>query len=301
MPLADLVGATDTILAHWPRKPLRWSHGPSAFRDLLTLEEVEAWMDAECIAMRNLVLLKNGKVLERHTYGTGDMPFPGRVRAHVEDGGTISLRQLQTVKPVLARLRQDIQEETGCLAHINAYLTPPGCQGLKYHYDPYVTLIVQLAGRKTWPLHPPFFMNPTTEYGNFLGRGFTPQQRHFLANTPPASSFTLEPGDVFWLPRGYVHSPYTEGDEPSLHLTFALKERTYHWLAEQIVSDVLAQALVDPAMRQEIPPAQLLSGPAVAVGRMREYLIGALLHLDEEEMGELGRQAALRPSEPVSR
>ncbi|KQX52809.1 hypothetical protein ASE09_06015 [Streptomyces sp. Root66D1] len=52
--------------------------------------------------------------------------------------------------------------------HVNAYLTPPGAQGLKYHYDPYVTLIVQLAGRKAWPLHPPFVENPTTEYGNFL-------------------------------------------------------------------------------------------------------------------------------------
>lgn len=86
-------------------------------------------MDAECIAMRNLVLIKDGKVRERHTYGMGDMPFPRSVRAHMRDGGTRSLRQLQTVKPALTRMRHDIQQETGCLAHINACLTPPGGQG----------------------------------------------------------------------------------------------------------------------------------------------------------------------------
>ncbi|MER8044362.1 cupin domain-containing protein [Streptomyces sp. NPDC094032] len=113
-------------------------------------------------------------------------------------------------------LRREIQGETGCLVHVNAYLTPPGAQGLKYHYDPYVTLIVQLSGRKAWPLHPPFVENPMTEHGNFLERGFTREERHHLAHTAPVRTFTLEPGDVFWLPRGFVHSPYAVGHEPSL-------------------------------------------------------------------------------------
>ncbi|MFJ3904235.1 JmjC domain-containing protein [Streptomyces sp. NPDC090025] len=212
-------------------------------------------------------------------------------RAHLDDGGTVSVRQLQTIKPSLSVLRREIQRETGCLAHVNAYLTPTGAQGLKYHYDPYVTLIVQLSGRKTWPLHPPFVEHPTLEHGNFLERGFTPEERRRLAHTPPARSFTLRPGDVFWLPRGYVHSPYTVGDEPSLHLTFALKERTFHWLASEMTREILSQALADPALRAAIPPDALLRAPEDAVRWTREYLIGALLLREADELAELARTA----------
>ncbi|WP_415949968.1 JmjC domain-containing protein [Streptomyces sp. KLOTTS4A1] len=300
MPLASLLDNPAKTLTPWPRQPLFFPHAPDAFENLLTLNEALDLIDHECLAARNVVLVKDGKVLERHTYIDGEMPRPGALRAHLDDGGTVSLRQLQRVKPSLARLQREIQQETGCLVHVNAYLTPPGAQGLKYHYDPYVTLIVQLAGRKTWPLHEPLVENPVTEYGNFLGRGFTDAERRFLANTPPSQSFTLTPGDVFWLPRGFIHSPYAEGDEPSLHLTFALKERTYHWLAEQVVREVLDQALVDPAMREAIPPGELRGKPWAAVEHVREYLIGALLLTDPEEMADRARTTARGSTATVS-
>ncbi|MEW1902985.1 MULTISPECIES: JmjC domain-containing protein [unclassified Streptomyces] len=82
-----------------------------------------------------------------------------------------------------------------------------------------------------------------------------------MAGTAPGQSFALEPGDVFWLPRGYVHSPYAVGGEPSLHLTFALKERTFHWLASEMT---------------------------------RECLIGALLLLEPGRVAEVARKAAAR-------
>ncbi|MEU9057803.1 cupin domain-containing protein [Streptomyces sp. NPDC048430] len=293
MPLADLVDNVPNILEEWPVKPVLFRRPQQDLAKLLTIDEVNTLVDAECLAARNVVLIKDGKVMERHTYIDGEMPRPGAVRAHLDDGGTISIRQLQTIKPSLRRLQREVQEETGCLAHVNAYMTPPGSQGLKYHYDPYVTLIVQLAGRKAWPLHRPFVENPMKEYGNFLGRGFSDDERHYLANTPPSETFTLEPGDVFWLPRGYVHSPHTVGDETSLHLTFALKERTFHWLAERIAEEILSQALVDPALRAEIPPATLLFDPASAIEWTRKYLLGALLLQPSEEVAELARKAAL--------
>ncbi len=120
MPLAALIDDPATTLAPWPRQPLHLPHSPGTYRDLLTLEEVNSLVDSECVAARNVVLIKDGKVLERHTYIDGDMPRRGAVRAHLDDGGTISLRQLQTVKPSLARLQREIQEETGCLVHVNA-------------------------------------------------------------------------------------------------------------------------------------------------------------------------------------
>lgn len=277
MPLSDLVDDVPGILANWPTKPSLYHRDPATLQHLLTLDEADDLIDHECVPSHNVVLVAgDGTLVDRRTFVAGDMPHPRTLRAHLNGGGTVSLRKLETMRPALARLRHEIQTETGCRTHINAYMTPPGCQGFRYHYDPYVTLIVQLAGRKTWPIHNPIVDNPVREWGNFLTRGFTPEERHFLANTPPVESYTLAPGDVLWLPRGYLHSPYTEGDETSLHLTFALRERTYHWLAEQMAGEVLAHALADPGLRAEITPAVLLGNPAQAVQRVRTYLLGAL-------------------------
>ncbi|WP_348533225.1 cupin domain-containing protein [Kitasatospora sp. MAA4] len=252
-------------------------------------------IDSGCVATRNVSLLKDSKILERYTYADGDMPRRGALREHLDSGGTISLRALETLVPSIAQLYRDLQNETGYGVHVNAYLTPAGAQGLKYHYDPYVTLILQLAGSKAWPVHDPFVTNPVREYGSYHTNGFTDEQLQFLANTPPKATYTLKPGDVFWLPRGYVHSPYTVGDEPSLHLTVAFKERTYHWLAQQLAEEVLAQALVDPSMREEVQPVAVTADPSDAIQQMRVYLIGALIKLDAEEAATRVMEAARRP------
>lgn len=75
-------------------------------------------------------------------------------------------------------------------------------------------------------------------------------------------------------------------------MTFALKERTFHWLAERMTEEILAQAIIDPALRAEIPPLELLSSPAEAITWTRNYLLGALLLQAPAEVAELARKAA---------
>ncbi|WP_329368645.1 cupin domain-containing protein [Streptomyces sp. NBC_00669] len=291
--LSSLLHLPGSIPSEWPDDPVRAHRDPANFAHLLTRQAVDALIDADCLAMRHVALLKDSKVVEPVTYADGDMPRRGVLREHLDEGGTLSVRQLERLVPAIAHLQQALHAETGHLTHVNAYYTPAGAHGLKYHYDPYVTLIIQLSGRKMWPMHPPVVENPVREYQSFHVVGFTSEQRHFLEHTPPDQSHTLEPGDVMWLPRGWVHSPYTVGDEPSLHLTVAIKERTPHWAVSVLAGELLAQALVDPAMRRTIVPADLLDSPESPTGHARAYLLGALLKADEKEMAEVLRRAAL--------
>ena len=297
MSLATLLDDPDTILRAWPTKPTMFHRHPKTLRPLLTREEVDDLIDSGCLPMRNVALLAEGKPVDPRTYaGKDDMPRSGALREHFEKGGTISLRGLEKMKPSLATLHREVSLETGYRTHVNAYYTPAGQQGLRYHFDPYVTLILQVAGQKAWPTHPPFVENPVREHGSYHLIGFTAEQLHYLANTPPAETYTLEPGSVFWLPRGYVHAPYAVGVEPSLHITLALKERTWQWLAGQLAEGVVAEALKDPGMREAIPPAVLLGDPGDAIRDMRDYLVGALKNYDPEVAADLIRAAALRTS-----
>lgn len=298
MPLADLVPDAAKLLGDWPTEPRIYHHGEHAFDSLLTMAEVDDRIDHDCLPNRNVRLIRIGETVDDREYSaTPDMPNPGAVRRYLNDGCSLSIRRLQTIKPSLSILRREVAQETGYETHFNAYLTPPRQHGLRYHFDPYVTLVIQIHGSKVWPLHRPFVEHPVEEYENFRRRGFTDEERKYLANTAPAQEFTLEPGDVFWLPRGWVHSPHNrDGDEPSLHLTFALKQRTLHWFAGEITDVILRHLLDDAEARDGIPPSRLLGETEEIVEDVRAILGGALRKLDVKEMAATVRRAALAES-----
>ena len=295
MPLADLVPDAADLLNDWPTEPRIYHHGPGAFDSLLTMREVDRLIDTDCLPNRNVRLIRDGETVDDREYSaTPDMPNPGAVRRYLDEGCSLSIRRLQTIKPELSVLRREVAEETGYETHFNAYLTPPKQHGLRYHFDPYVTLVIQIHGSKVWPLHRPFVEHPVEEYENFRRRGFTEQERELLANTAPEQAFTLTPGDVFWLPRGWVHSPHNrDGDEPSLHLTFALKQRTLYWAVEEVAAVIARHVLDDPAGRDGIPPARLQNDTEAIVEDAPQILGGALLAMDTKEMAATVRRLAL--------
>lgn len=295
MSLSLLLGDPADVLAACPTVPKLYRHDPERFRPLLTREEVDAMIDSGTLSTKHLVLLKDGTALDPRLYDDDGMPRTGYVRQHLDAGGTLSLRGLERMRPVIADLAKSLAHQTGYQVHVNGYYTPAGGHGLRYHYDRYVTLIVQISGQKAWPVHPPFVKYPTSEHGNFTSRGFTDDERHYLEFTAPTQTYTLNPGDVFWLPRGYVHSPHTVGDEPSLHLTIALHERTGQWVAAEVANQILRQALADPAMRAGLAPA-VLGQPGDAVKEARAYLVGALAKADLGELTAAVRRAAFPPT-----
>ncbi|MEU3899716.1 cupin domain-containing protein [Streptomyces sp. NPDC045251] len=295
MPLADLVPDAVDLFDDWPTEPRIYHHGEHVFDDLLTMAEVDALVDHDCLPNRNVRIIRDGETVDDREYSASpDMPNPGAVRRYLDAGCSLSIRRLQTIKPSLSILRREVAAETGYETHFNAYLTPPGRHGLRYHFDPYVTLVIQIHGEKVWPLHRPFVAHPVEEYANFRRRGFTEQERKYLATETPAQEFTLKAGDVFWLPRGWVHSPHNRGgDEPSLHLTFALKQRTLHWAAEEVTGVITRHILDDAEARDGIQPGQLLRETETVVKDVREVLIGALAAMDPTEMAATLRRAAL--------
>ncbi|MDR3081964.1 MAG: cupin domain-containing protein [Streptomyces sp.] len=277
MRLADLIPEPAATLTPWPTSPLHFHHDPRCYKDLLTLDQVDELIDSGCVPARNVELAGgDGNLIQRYTYTDGDMPAPGHIRRHLEQGGTVSLRRMHTVRPAIAALRDAVAQDTGADVHVNAYLTPGGQQGFRYHYDSYVTLIVQLHGAKAWPVHPPFVENPVPARAGYTPRDFTRDELDYLATTPPAAEYELHPGDVFWLPRGWVHAPHAVSDEPSLHLTVAVQERTLAHLVEEIAARLTAQAFADPSLRAQVPHDEATTRPAQSVDYVRTYLHGAL-------------------------
>ncbi|MFF4925871.1 JmjC domain-containing protein [Kitasatospora sp. NPDC001261] len=249
MTLDLFVDDPSRVLAAWPTAPFhnnqgRWHEPPP-----LTTSEIRGTIDARCIRPDEIVLIRNGKVTPQSLYVEDGRIIPSVIWERHDHGDTISLRNVQAVFPAVSALHAGLHAELGHPMHVSAYLTPPGAQGLSHHWDSYPVLVAQAEGAKTWPIHRPVVENPLPEHLSFPKTGFTDEQRDHVRTAPSDFETTLRPGDTLWVPRGWIHAPYPVGAATSLHLTFAIRELTHHWLAQRLV----AQAITDPRMRQALP------------------------------------------------
>jgi ribosomal protein L16 Arg81 hydroxylase len=139
-------------------------------------------------------------------------------------GCSIVFNHADRLCPYLASLCQDLQQSFPH-AYTNTYLTPPGSQAVPAHADDRDVLVCQVVGRKEWTIYqcvPIPYPYPHEQVGK-AGLPVPPA----VMEGPVLLNVTLEPGDVLYMPRGFVHEAKSCEDMPSYHATIALA--THDW------------------------------------------------------------------------
>ena len=111
--------------------------------------------------------------------------------------------------------------------------------GFEAHWDWMDVLVVQILGEKLWSVA----SKPTIYLSNKdqKRKPKTDEMQHYLSRPQGRyEDFLLRPGDVMYIPRGFMHNASTigwhpsqddtdaeerTGDEPSLHLTFGIEHK----------------------------------------------------------------------------
>jgi len=178
---------------------------------------------------------------------------PADAHAAIDSGHTLIINGIgRTWAPAAATCRaleNHLQHPVGC----NLFLTPARAQGFVAHADAMDTFFVQVAGAKRWKVWQPTFELP-------FGERLTKPVRAELGD--PVIDVELGPGDVLYLPRGWVHEGIA-GQSRSLHLTFGIA--TVRWL--DLVRRYLELAAShDRRLREALPlsPDQGESAEAIA-------------------------------------
>eukprot|EP00980_Cylindrotheca_fusiformis_P007567 scaffold1580_cov116-Cylindrotheca_fusiformis.AAC.2 len=147
------------------------------------------------------------------------------------DGCSVVLNHGELLSPWIAYLCQDLQEE---FPHVyaNCYLTPPDSQAVPPHADDRDVFVLQLVGSKEWKVYErvPIPYPYTHEQVGKDGLPIPPP----VLNGPLCINTTLYPGDVLYMPRGFVHQAHSPADDLSFHITIALA--THDWTFAGIVS-----------------------------------------------------------------
>jgi hypothetical protein len=176
-----------------------------------------------------------------------DVVDPGRVRYLVQAGATLVLASAELWIPPLRTCARDLAEELGCDVQAHVFVTGPGHDGLPPHADGEDNFLIQLAGEKEWSLW------------EALGSSARRFSRDRLG--PPSMTALLRPGDVLYIPLGWVHAA-TAGAEGSTHVTYQIIPR--HSL--DVILDQLHDGL-EPFLRDRPAPltvADLLTADVVA-------------------------------------
>jgi hypothetical protein len=297
--LTRCVADPDTFAAeHWGRAPLLtrgsdrgWD--PGAFRDLLDLDGVDELLSRRGLRTPFIRLAKAGQVLDSSAFtapgGVGaeisDQVRDDKVAALFADGATVVLQALHRTWPAVIDLCTRLGAELGHPCQANAYVTPPSSRGFSAHYDVHDVFVLQLAGRKHWTIHAPVLADPlrTQPWGQ-RGAAVAAAAR----DTEPAIDTVLEPGDVLYLPRGWLHAATALG-EVSAHLTVGIHVVTRYALVEALTALVAD----DPELRATLPLGIDVADPEALgphLDAVRTALVGALARVPADAVARRVRR-----------
>lgn len=235
---------------HWGVAPLRTHGADGDFDDLLSLGDVDRIITTTAPRRPAIRLVRDGSPIPpaRYTRGgrlggehVGDLVDPGRVYDLFGEGATIVLQSLQRSWAPVSRFCRDLELALTHPVQANAYLTPAGAAGLAPHHDGHDVFVLQVHGRKRWVVHEPLVEAPLA-HQRMAGAQAASQAVLFEA--------ALEPGDVLYLPRGFVHAAVAQ-DTMSLHVTIGVLTYTM----ADVVHELVRQATDDePLLRRSLPP-----------------------------------------------
>ena len=223
---------------HWDGTPLvLQGRGAEIYSDLFSLDDLDAVIHESGWQVPAFRLVKEGSQIPHSEYtidgipwGTGSVSgFIQRehVRKLMREGGTFVMESCQRIHPAIGRLSRAFEQHFNCPSAVNLYVTPPTAQGFQPHFDVQNVFVLQTHGSKHWKVYEPHIERPT------------PSQAIDGAVQPGSllHEVTLNPGDLLYLPRGYVHVAHTT-DELSAHLSVSMLPTTWVDVFQELLSSL---------------------------------------------------------------
>ncbi len=247
------------------REGTAWRHfaapDPAHHARLLSIADLDAFLATEAARAPRVSMADSGRKgsaavpEEDYLRDDGRVDLPA-LHARFDRGATLIVSQFHELHPPLMRFCRGLEQVFLHGAQANIYLTPPGAQGFRTHYDTHDVLVLQVVGEKQWRLFPGQPVPRPTRR--------TPWPGNIAPEGEPAE-LTLKPGDTLYVPRGVMHDAAAQADAPSLHITIGLMDPSVASVLRLAV-DLLEQT--EPGLRESFPTWRLAEGP----GRLAELV-----------------------------
>jgi cupin superfamily protein len=207
---------------------------PEGYGDLLTFDDVDRMLSTMSLRTPTFRLVKAGEQIPESSYTrsgrTGSKPVAGmadapRIFEWFRRGATIVLQGLHRYWEPVGVFVRELELELGHPCQVNAYVTPPGAQGLALHSDPHDVFVLQAFGGKHWEVH--------------------------AAPGEPARDpiqAVVRTGDAIYMPAGTPHAATTQ-ETLSGHLTVGVHVGAWR----DVLADAWKQVAADLAFDEPVP------------------------------------------------
>jgi cupin superfamily protein len=268
-PLARCTGDADGFLrTTWGRSAAILQRADRlGYADLLSFDDVDRILSTTSLRTPSFRLVRSDRTIADSEYTrsgrTGSKPVdgmadPARVFELFRQGATIVLQGLHRYWPPVTEFCRGLELELGHPCQVNAYVTPPGAQGLALHDDPHDVFVLQAFGRKHWEVH----------------------AAPLEAERFPVEA-TLEPGDTIYMPEGTPHAASTQ-ETLSGHLTIGVHVASWR----EVVADAWNRLTADPSLDDRVP-AGWIGDPAGFARELARRLAQTGTRLGELDADEL--------------
>jgi hypothetical protein len=255
--LSTLTDRTGDFRTDPPAEP-RLAHRDAArLTELISMSVIDEMLADNALAYPLFAMSRDGARLPGRAYTcarraprpvtrdlTGDLADLHAIRDQMARGSTLILEQLhRTCRPVASFCRR-LSYELCRPVWATAYLTPANAQGFGLHYDTHGVFVLQIEGRKTWELYPPILPFPLDKQ-RWREDALSPEAR---GNLTLHARYELAPGDVLWIPRGWLHEVFTTG-HASLHVSLSVPEVSRY----EVVTHLLDSLAQSEEFRHDLP------------------------------------------------
>lgn len=211
------------------------------FADLLSLAQLDEVLGIFGLTHPQIRLVRAEQdiALSEYVWRNG-MVDPGQVARLFAEGATVIFGGLHDRHEGMRRLCSAVTRQVCARSQTNIYLTPPGSQGFKPHWDTHDVYVLQVEGSKRWRIHAGGPELPLED------QKFDPE-KHSPGEVE--AEFTLAAGEVLYIPRGIMHAAATT-DEISLHITLGVMAYTWSHLLVDCLGELADRSA---AWRANVP------------------------------------------------
>ncbi len=225
--LLSPVGRERFFTEYWQAKPLLIrDRAYGALDGVLDEHAIDALIGLRAMRPSDIRAVKNHEPIPSDDlFPDGVADKQGLLDAFAS-GHTLVFDKIDQHLPALASMLFRWEQDLKLPIRANAFYTPRGSSGFHRHYDTHDVIVIQVRGTKTWDVCDDPLPLPHEE-----------QQRlssHYASKARLIARIDLRPGDIAYLPRGFVHSA-AASETDTLHLSVSIRNRS--------LRDVLSVAL----------------------------------------------------------
>jgi len=236
----------------WERQPLHVNQQvPNRFANLFSIDELDYLFSAlpksTPIALMKNDMDKPDQPGQRTTTGANI----GELYNKFSQGHTIIVSGMHLYWEPVRTLCMALVSELGFETKANMYVTPPNTMGFSPHWDDHDVAVLQISGEKLWRIYGNGPELPRRTDSDLLAS----ISQRTLAPGEPVKELVMRPGDLLYLPRGWVHNARATSTT-SIHLTLGISPSTWESLLIGTIQDFSKK---HPALRKALPVGALTS------------------------------------------